>query len=306
MKNIALLSGSSNIELSKKISKELSVDLTTWEQKTFSDGETWIRIMEDLAGKSVFIIQSGQFPQHDHIFELLLLINAAQKQGAKEIHIIFPFMPYRRQERQSTEGEAVAAEVIGSLFSGPAISSVTVCNAHTPVVENFFTQTHYHNIEFWDEYAKYTKEHFSLENTVAVAPDAGSVEDAGEIAQRLGIDLVTCTKFRPSHDVVEIKDISGSVDGKSIVLIDDEINTGGTICSVSAALKKRGAKHATLIATHAVLSGDAQEKLLSPDIDALILSDTIPLSSPNPHLLKKIHIISVAPAIAAHIKKLTD
>ncbi|MBU1119292.1 ribose-phosphate pyrophosphokinase [Patescibacteria group bacterium] len=301
MKNTVILSGSSNEPLAASIASQLTVPLVKRDIKTFSDGETYVNIDDNLDQKTVCVVQSGSHPVNDHLVEMLLLIDAARRQNAETIIAVFPFYPYRRQERKVAEGEAIAADVVARLLESVGVLSVIVCNIHAPVIETFF-DVPFVNVELWDSLAQHFKSQIDIpEDFCVVAPDAGSIEDSSAIAERIGVSLVRAEKYRPTHDTVSIKSVDGDVSGKNVIMIDDEINTAGTVCGVATALKEAGALDIYLGATHPVLSGPAITRLEKSDLTKIIVADTIVL--PEEKRIDKIEVISAAPELAHAIKQ---
>lgn len=291
-----IISGTSNRALAIKIAQRLNCSLGQVEIKKFSDGETYVNIKENLKNKSVFIIQSGSNPANEYIFETMLLIAAAKDLKPKKIVIVFPFYPYRRQERKIFPGEALSAKVVANLITFAGTDEIITCNLHSTTIETFFTIPQYH-IRLWDIFIDYFKKVISKnKNFCVVAPDAGSMRRSKTVAQALNVPLVLVEKCRPKHDIVEINNIVGEVEGKNIIIIDDEINTAGTVISVAKALKNLGANKILLGAIHPVLSGDAIKKLNKSCFEKIVVLDTIKLS--NEKRIKKIKILSAAPAIA--------
>lgn len=295
-----LLSGTSNKPLAQEIAQQLHLKLGKIEIKRFSDAESFVRITEDVAGAHVFIIQSGSQPANEHLIEILQIIDAAQRSGAEKITTVLPFLPYRRQERAINTGECISAELVAKLLEASGATSVIAGNLHTPHIETFYSIS-ITNIELWDAFIPVLqKQIHNTENYCVVAPDAGSVEDSSIISKALQIPLVLAEKHRPSHDTVQVKCVVGDVSGKNVIIVDDEINTAGTVCAVAKALTDQGARDIILAATHPVLSGDAIKNITNSNIKKIITSNTINLSSSQQS--DKITQISVAQIFAEAIR----
>jgi ribose-phosphate pyrophosphokinase len=298
MKKSFILTGSSNPSLAEKLSQASSIPLGKVDRKQFSDGESHICIKEDLTESTVFVLQSGSKPVHLHLFEALQIAYTAKKMGAKKVISLFSFFPYRRQERALETGECISAELVAQLIESSGLDETILCNIHTPSILSFFSKP-VKNIELWDAFIPHLSSFTKNDTTVVVAPDKGSVEDSAIIANKLSIPLITAEKYRPSPEKVAFKSIDGDVENKNIILVDDEINTGGTVNMIAQELKKRGAQNIILAATHAVLSGNAIKTLLSSPINTILVSDSIPHTN-LPPLFTTIPIASI---IAQHLKK---
>ncbi|MBU1167809.1 ribose-phosphate pyrophosphokinase [Patescibacteria group bacterium] len=298
-----ILGGTSNPSLATKIAKELNTKLGSLEIERFSDGEIYVNIKEKLKGKEVFIIQSCSNPANEHLMETLLTIDAAKRSKAKKVTVVFPFYPYRRQERQVKPGEAISAELVAKLVEAAGADAVIAANLHSTTIEPFFKIPITH-VRLWDIFINYYKKKIgSTHNFVVVAPDAGSMRRSKTIAQGLGIPLVLVEKSRPKHDVVEISNIVGEVENKNIIMIDDEINTADTLLSVAEALQNLGAKDVFFAAVHAVLSGPAIKRIKKPYLKEIAVTDTVRLHKEKQ--LAKIKVLTAAKEIATAIKKET-
>lgn len=285
--------------LSEEIAKIVNFPITLPETKHFSDGETYINIKNEVVGEHVFIVQSGSPGPNDAFFEMLQLIHASKRMGAEHITAVFPFFPYRRQERVVELGECISAQLVAELTEKAGAASVILANIHTPHIESFFSVP-VTNIELWDVYDTALSDlQITPETHCVVAPDAGSVEDSSIIAKKLNIPLVLAEKHRPSHEVVEITSIAGEIKDRHVVMVDDEVNTAGTVCAVSSALKKHGAQDQILLATHAVFSGDSLKRISNSDLSSIITTDTITHTDTLP---EKITTLSAAQPLADAIK----
>lgn len=300
-KNSIILAGTSGEYLAKKIANKLGASLGHTKIEKFSDGETYVRIMEPVKDKKVFVIQSGCAPANDHLIELLFLLDAARRQQPKTLVAILPFYPYRRQERISTPGEAISADIVAKTLECAGADEVISLNLHSTTIEKFFTVPVL-NLRAWQpfiDFFKKTVKDFS--NFTTVAPDEGAISRSKLFSRELGTSLAIISKNRPDHDETEIETIVGEVKGENIIIVDDEINTAGTMVNTINALKEAGAQDIYLCCIHAVLSGEAVTRLRQCPIKKIIISDTIKL--PTSKKLPNLEIVSVVPVIARVIKE---
>jgi ribose-phosphate pyrophosphokinase len=296
-----IISGTSNRPLAIQIAQKLKVSLGKVVIEKFSDGETYVNIKENVKNRVVFIIQSGSDPANEHLVECLLLIDAAKRLKAKKVIVVFPFYPYRRKERHVEKGEAISAEVVAKTIKAAGADKVIACNLHSTTIEPFFKVPLQH-LRLWDIFIDHYKSIMSRKNDFAVvAPDLGSRRRSKTIAQGLEIPLILVEKYRPRHDVVEISNVVGEVKDKNVILIDDEINTAGTVIGVSKALKSLGVKDIYICSVHPVLSGDAITRLNKSPIKEILVVNTINI--PPEKRIKKIRILSAAKQIAEAIKE---
>lgn len=296
-----LLCGTSNPPLFKKIAQELNVDAAKVEIKKFTDGEIYVNLKSSVKDKKVFVLQSGSSPVNDNLMELLLLIDAAKRSGAKKVIAVLAFYPYRRQERQVQKGEAVSAEVVAKMIEAAGATKIIACNLHSTTIETFFNIPLVH-LRLWSTFIEYYKKKTcSHDNCVVVAPDLGSRRRSKTIAQGLGLPLAIVEKYRPGHDRVLIKNVVGNVRGKNVIVVDDEINTGNTIIAVSMALKELGVKDIYFSAVHGVFGGEAIRELKKSPIKEIAVTDSILL--PKEKRIPKIKILPIASQLASMIKK---
>jgi len=292
-----LLSGKSNQALAKKIAKELGVSLGKAEVKQFSDGETYVHIAEDLKDKQVYIIQSGSFPPDHNLMELLLLVHAAKALQPKRVVVVVPFFPYRRMEKTVRVGESLTFALVADLLHAVGIDKIICMDLHKHRSKRFFKfqRKELRAFPMIIERLKQKK----LHNFVVVAPDKGSMPESKRYARELGVPLVKSFKTRKKHDEAIIKRLEGDVVGKDIIIVDDEVNTAGTLVGVVDKLKEQKARNIYFACTHPVLSGPAIERLQTARIREIIVTDTIEL--PSEKLISKIKVISVAKLFAEAI-----
>lgn len=290
-----LLAGNSNMPLAKKIAKELGIKVGKAEIKNFSDGETYVRVDENVNGKKVYIVQSGSMPVNDNLMELLVMLHALKNDyNPKKVIAVVPFYPYRRMEKTVETGESLTFELVADLLKTAGIDKIICMDLHKHRSKRFFKfqRRELFAMPVIEEYLRKK----DLSNMVIVAPDKGSMPESKKYSRDLEIPIVKAYKTRKKHDEAIIKKLVGDVEGKDVIIIDDEINTAGTLCGVAEALKKKKANNIYFACTHAVLSGPAIERLRKAKIKEVIVTDTIDL--PKEKHIKKIKVISVAKIFA--------
>ncbi|ARJ56672.1 ribose-phosphate pyrophosphokinase [Campylobacter cuniculorum] len=298
MRGYKIFSGSANIELAKKISKYLSLPLSNADIKRFSDGEISVQISESVRGKDVFIIQSTCMPTNDNLMELLILTDALKRSSTNSITAIMPYFGYSRQDRKASPRVPITAKLVANLIETSGIDRVATIDLHAGQIQGFFdipVDNLYGSIVF-NEFIK--NKHFK--NPIIASPDIGGIARARSVAKDLGLDIVIVDKRRERANESEVMNIIGDVKDKEVILVDDIIDTAGTIVKAAKSLKDKGAKSITACCTHAVLSGEAYERIASGILDELVVTDTIPLKKELPN----IKILSVAPIFAEVIRRI--
>ncbi|MBQ3675200.1 MAG: ribose-phosphate pyrophosphokinase [Campylobacter sp.] len=297
MRGYKIFSGTANPEFAKKISKYLSLPLSECAIKTFSDGEISVQVGESVRGKDVFIIQPTCAPANSNLMELLILSDALKRSSASSITAIIPYFGYARQDRKAAPRVPITAKLVANMIQAAGIDRVVTMDLHAGQIQGFFdipVDNLYGSIVFPD-YLK-TK---NLKNPIIASPDVGGVARARSFAKKLGLDMVIVDKRREEANKSEVMNIIGDVNGKDVVLIDDMIDTAGTIVKAAEAFKNNGANSVMAYCTHAVLSGPAYERIATGAIDELVVTDTIPLKEENEH----IKVISVAPLFGEVIRR---
>lgn len=297
MRGYKIFSGSANLEFAKQISKYLSLPLSDAGVKRFSDGEINVQIDESVRGKDVFIIQSTCAPANDNLMELLILTDALRRSSANSITAIIPYFGYARQDRKANPRVPISAKLVADLIEAAGIDRVATIDLHAGQIQGFFNipvDNLYGSIVF-NDYIK--SKHF--ENAIVGSPDIGGIARARSVAKKLGLDIIIVDKRRERANESEVMNIIGGVNGKDVVLVDDIIDTAGTIVKAAKALKEKGAKSVMACCTHAVLSGEAYERIAKGDLDELVITDTIPLKKEH----EKIKVLSVAPIFAEVIRR---
>ncbi len=299
-----ILSGTSNTKLSKDISRQLKLKLVNTNIKRFSDGEIYIEINENIRGNSVFVIQSTSNPANDNLMELLLVIDALRRSSAKNITAVIPYYGYARQDRKVAPRTSISAKVVANLLTNAGASRILTVDLHAGQIQGFFDMP-VDNLFTTPLFAKYIKRKFKNKNLICVSPDVGGVQRTRGLATRLKADLAIIDKRRPKAGQSQVMNIIGNVKGKSCIIVDDIIDSGGTIVNAVSALKKAGATEVYVFITHAVLSGDAVNKIKKSKIKKLIITDTIDNSKKIKNN-NKIEVISISSLMAEAIKRIAN
>ena len=300
-KDIALIGGSSHPSLAKKISEILEIPLTDTLLTRFSDGEIRVQINETVREKRVFIIQSLHSPANDNIMEMLLLADAARRASAKEVNLVIPYYAYARQDRKDRPRVPISAKVLAKMIESIGADRVVVVDLHAEQIQGFFDIPVEH-ITALPLFAEYLKGQ-GIEDLVIVSPDAGGAKRADKLAKKLGAELAIIYKMRPRPNAVEVFDVIGNVKGKNCVIVDDIVDTAGTLVAAAEMLLEKGAKSVRACITHGVLSGPAVERINGSKLDELVITDTIPTDD-KPIKIKK--VLSVAPVMAEVIKRIVE
>ncbi len=302
--NLRLFSGNANPALAQKIAVELGRPLGMCTSRKFSDGEICVKIEESVRGLDVFVVQPTCHPVNDNLIELLILIDAFRRASARRITVVLPYYGYARQDKKVKPREPVTARLVANLISNAGASRVLCVDLHAGQIQGFFdipVDHLYAGPLIADEMKKLN---LQTNNTVVVSPDVGGVPRARALAENLGTPIAIIAKRRPEANKVEIMEIIGDVSGKVCIMVDDLIDTGGSIVQGAQALVDRGAKEVLACCTHGVLSGDAIKRVEESVLSALLITDTIPL--PTEKCNSKIKVISVAPLLADAIHRIHD
>ena len=299
-KDIKIFACNSNIPLAEKIAAQLGLPLTKCEVSTFSDGEITVSIGESVRGSDVFIVQSTCTPVNNNLMELLIMIDAMKRASAGRITAVIPYFGYARQDRKSKSRDPISAKLVADLITAAGADRVLTMDLHAAQIQGFFNipLDHLEGMPILSQYI----ERKELDDLVIVSPDLGSVNRARKIANRLDVPIAIIDKRRPKPNVSEIMNIIGDIKDKNLLIIDDIIDTAGTLCNAANALKERGAKSVRACATHGILSGPAVDRIRDSALDELILLDTIPLAAEKK--LSKIKVESVAPIFAQAIQRI--
>jgi ribose-phosphate pyrophosphokinase len=299
-----ILSGTSNLKLSKEISKKLKLKLVNTNIKRFADGEIYIEINENIRGNSVFVIQSTSNPANDNLMELLLVVDALKRSSAKNVTAVIPYFGYARQDRKVAPRTSISAKVVANLITNAGASRVVTVDLHAGQIQGFFDMP-VDNLFTTPLFAKYIKKKMNGKKLICVSPDVGGVQRTRGLATRIKADLAIIDKRRPKPGQSQVMNIIGNVKGKTCIIVDDIIDSGGTIVNAVEALKKAGAVEVYVFITHAVLSGDAVKKIKNSKIKKLIITDTID----NSQKIKnnsKIEVLSISSLMSEAIKRIAN
>ncbi len=296
MSNLKVFSGRESEYLAKEIVKQLDVTLGKAEFKTFSDGEIWMKYNENIRGQDVFVVQSTN-PPFENLMELLVMIDAARRASANRINAVIPYFGYARQDRKDEPRVAISAKLVANLLVTAGADRIITMDLHAPQIQGFFDIPVDH-LYCSRVFFKHIKKN-NIQNLVVASPDVGGIKMARAYAKKLETELVLIDKRRPKPNVAEVMNIIGDVEGKNVLIVDDLIDTGGTFVNAVEALKKQGAIDIYGICTHAILSGNAIEKITNSSIKKLMISNTLPLRTNSP----KIEVISVGKIFAQAIKR---
>lgn len=304
-KNIKVFTGNSHPQLAQDIADILCVPVGKAKVSTFSDGEISVDISETVRGTDVFIVQSTCSPVNNNLMELLIMIDAFKRASAGRITAVMPYYGYARQDRKAKSRDPITAKLVADLLTAAGAHRVLTMDLHAAQIQGYFNIPVDHMLG-----APILAEHFiskglaEEDDVVVVSPDLGSVTRARKFADNLHAPIAIIDKRRPKANVSEIMNIIGDIEGKKCILIDDMIDTAGTITNAANALKDLGAKNVYACCTHGVLSGPAMDRINSSAIEELVMLNTIPLIKENDN--GKIRSISVAPLFAEAIKRIYD
>ncbi len=303
MRDWVILSGGSNRPLAEKICEKLGKPLGQCELRRFSDGEIFVEIGENVRGRDVYVIQSTCRPVNDTLMELLILIDALKRASAKEINAVIPYFGYARQDRKVSPRTPISAKLVSDLIAKAGATRVVSMDLHAGQIQGFF-DIPFDNLFASPVLLNYLKKELEgAGDVVFVSPDAGGVERARAFAKRLDASVAMIDKRRTGPNVAQAMNIVGEVDGKVAVILDDMIDTAGTLCEAANAVTNQGATRVLACATHAVLSGPAIERIQKSKIERVIVSDTMPLAE-NAKNCPKIVQLTVADLLAEAIYRI--
>ena len=296
MRGYKIFAGTSSVDFAQEICNTLDVPLAKADIKRFSDGEISVQIAESVRGRDVFIVQSTGAPSNDNLMELLIMTDALRRSSASSITAVVPYYGYARQDRKAAPRVPITAKLVADMYETAGIDRVVTIDLHAGQIQGFFNipvDNLYGSIVF-KEYVQSK----NLPNPIVASPDIGGVERARYFAKQLGLEMVIVDKRREKANESEVMNIIGDVEGKDIIIVDDMVDTAGTMVKAAAALKGKGATSVMAIATHGVLSGKAYANLDNDALDELCISDTLVT---KPH--DRIPVLSVAPLFAVVIRR---
>jgi ribose-phosphate pyrophosphokinase len=297
---LQIFAGNSNRVLAQEIAENLNLNLGRAIVGHFKNGETRIKLEENVRGSDVFVIQATCTPVNDHIMELLLLVDALKRASAARITAVVPYYGYAKQEKKTTGREPISAKLVANIIRTAGTHRMLTMDLHAPAIEGFFDIPVDH-LQAGPLLAEHLRS-LNLPNTVVVSPDAGGVGRANVFRERIGAGLAIIAKQRPQPDVAEMIEMVGEVEGKTAIIVDDMISTGGTLAEAARALRSRGAVDVYACATHGIFAGDALDIIGGSALHETIVTNTIP--TPERFAAARVRVISVAPLFAEAIMRI--
>lgn len=296
---VKIFSGQATTYLADKIANAYGETLGEVIYQSFSDGEMSPFLAESVRGHEVFLIQST-FAPADNLMELLLMVDAAKRASAKAVNVVIPYFGYARQDRKDKPRVAIAAKLIANLLSASGANRIMACDLHADQIQGFFDipVDHLDGAYIFVPYLK----SLGLSDIMFASPDVGGIKRARSFAKFFNADLAVCDKYRKEANKIESMRLIGEVEGKDVILVDDLVDTAGTICKAATLLKEKGAKSVRAVCTHAVLSGKAYENIDNSVLEEICVTDTIPLKKNSP----KIKVLTVSNLFAKAIRKIHD
>ncbi len=297
MRGYKIFAGTASVEFAQEVCGSLDVPLSKAEVKRFSDGEISVQIAESVRGRDVFIIQSTGAPSNDNLMELLVMTDALRRSSANSITAVVPYFGYARQDRKAAPRVPITAKLVANLYQTAGIDRVVTIDLHAGQIQGFFdipVDNLYGSIIF-EEYIKEK----NLKNPIIASPDIGGVARARYFAKNLGLEMVIVDKRREKANESEVMNIIGDVKGHDVILIDDMVDTAGTMVKAASVLKQKGATSVMACATHAVLSGPAYERIKEGELDELVVTNSLSLRQD----CEKIKVLTVAPLFGEVIRR---
>jgi ribose-phosphate pyrophosphokinase len=300
-----ILACNSNIPLAKAMADYLNVPLANASVKRFADMEVFVEIQENVRGEDVFVVQSTSYPANDNIMELLVCLDALRRASARRITVVIPYFGYARQDRKMGSRTPITAKLVANLITAAGANRVLTIDLHAGQIQGFFDIPLDHLYAAPVMVADIRQNHKNPGNIMIVSPDVGGVVRARALANRLGADLAIVDKRREKAGVSEVMHIIGDVSGRDCIMLDDIVDSAGTLCNAAAALKNAGANSVAAYVTHGVLSGKAIERVDNSVLTELVIADTI-MTSEEAKKARNIRVISVAPLLAEAVRRISD
>ena len=302
-RDIKIFAANANPELAKAMSEYLGLPLGKSEVTMFSDGEISVSIFESVRGSDVFVVQPTSAPVNLHLMELLIMIDAFKRASAGRITAVLPYFGYARQDRKAKGRDPISAKLVANMITTAGADRILTMDLHAPQIQGFFDIPVDHLIGM-PILAAYFEQKFAgnKEDLVIMSPDIGSIPRARSFAQRLDVPIAIVDKRRAKANVSEVMNIIGEVEGKDIIIIDDMIDTAGTLCNAAEAIMSKGAKSISACASHAVLSGPAIERIKASPLEEVVMIDTIAL--PPEKQMDKLRVLTCAPVFAEAIARI--
>lgn len=304
MADLMVFTGNANPELSKHIVRNLGIPLGDATVTKFSDGEIAVELNENVRGRDVFVVQSTCAPTNDNLMELVVMVDALRRASAGRITAVVPYFGYARQDRRVRSARVpITAKVVADMMVAVGIDRVLTVDLHAEQIQGFFdvpVDNVYGSPVLLNDIEKQ-----GFEDLIVVSPDIGGVVRARAVAKQLGIDLAIIDKRRPAANVAEVMNLIGDVEGRTCILVDDMVDTAGTLCGAAKALKQFGAKKVVAYCTHPVLSGKAIENVNGSELDELVVTDSIPLQE-NAKQCSRIRVLTLADMLAEAVRRLSN
>ena len=299
-----ILTGNSNKNLSSKIAKYLKEKLVNSNIRKFKDGEIYVEINENIRGNNIFFIQSVSSPANDNLMEMLLCIDALKRSSAKNITAVIPYFGYARQDRKVVPRTSISAKLVSNLITKAGADRVVTVDLHAGQIQGFF-DIPVDNLFTTPLFARHIKKKIKSKNIICVAPDVGGVERSRALGRILNVGLAIVDKRRPKPGQSQVMNVIGDVKGKTCIIVDDIIDSGGTIVNAAKALKQRGAKDVYVYISHGVLSGDAVKSIKNSPIKKLVITDTINNEN-KVRSAKNIEILSISNLMGEAIRRISN
>ncbi|MBT3360220.1 MAG: ribose-phosphate pyrophosphokinase [Rhodospirillales bacterium] len=299
-----IMSCNSNRPLAEAMAAYLNLPLTKAVVRRFSDQEVFVEIQENVRGEDVFVIQSSSFPANDNLMELLVSLDALKRGSARRVTAVVPYFGYARQDRKSGPRTPISAKLVANLITVAGADRVLTMDLHAGQIQGFFdipVDNLYGSLVFNQD----IRERFNSENLVLVSPDTGGVVRARGMAKKLDADLAIVDKRRERAGVSEVMNIIGEVDGRACILVDDIVDSGGTLCNAAVALMDAGAKSVSTYVTHGVLSGGAVARITSSPLKHMVITDSI-MATEAVRMSDTIEQVTIAPLIAEAIRRISE
>jgi len=299
-----LLACNSNISLAQEISKHIGLPLLNADVKKFADNEIFVEIKENVRGEDIFVIQSTSFPANDNMMELLIVIDALRRASAKRITAVIPYFGYARQDRKAAPRTPISAKLVANIITTAGADRVLTVDLHAAQIQGFF-DIPLDNLYAAPVFVRHIKENFDPQNIVIVSPDVGGLVRARAVAGKIGADLAIVDKRRQKAGVSEVMNIIGDVEGKNCIIVDDIVDSGGTLCNAADAILAKGANSVSAYITHGVLSGKAASRIATSHLKNLVITNSI---EPTEATLstKNIKIINIANLLGEAIKNIAQ
>jgi ribose-phosphate pyrophosphokinase len=299
-----VFTGNANPELAQKVVDKLCIPMGDATVGKFSDGEILVELNDNVRGRDVFVVQSTCAPTNDNIMELMVMVDALHRASAGRITAVVPYFGYARQDRRVRSSRIpISAKVVADMFATVGIDRVLTVDLHAEQIQGFF------NVPVDNVYGSPVLladiEQQNFEDLIVVSPDIGGVVRARAVAKQLDIDLAIIDKRRPAPNVAEVMNLIGEVDGRTCLLVDDIIDTAGTLCNAATALKQHGAKKVVAYCTHPVLSGPAVERLQASELDELVVTDSIPLRNDAKNC-ERIRVLTISTMLAEAMRRISN